>query len=136
MLQKVIADDLKVGMFVADLDRPWMDTPFLLQGFMLENNEQIVEVRAHCQWVLVDPLRSIGAEFEVLQAKKTAPKPVPKRDLGNEPRVTVYRAEAPKVKTIDELRAERVAPQTKSNAKNTAESLLPARKKNQQTAVR
>ncbi|MFM7460253.1 MAG: DUF3391 domain-containing protein, partial [Burkholderiales bacterium] len=58
MLQKTAVKDLKVGMFVADLDRPWMDTPFLLQGFMLENAEEIAQLQAHCQWVLIDPVRS------------------------------------------------------------------------------
>ena len=35
MASKIFANDLKVGMFVADLDRPWVDTPFLLQGFLI-----------------------------------------------------------------------------------------------------
>ena len=37
MLSKVDVKDLKIGMFVADLDRPWIDTPFLLQGFLIED---------------------------------------------------------------------------------------------------
>ncbi len=102
MLQKTAVKDLKVGMFVADLDRPWMDTPFLLQGFMLENASQIREVQAHCQWVLIDPMRSVGPEFEQKPAKKEPPK---KRDLGEDPIVVVHRAEAPRPLTIDEIRA-------------------------------
>ena len=86
MLQKTPVKDLKVGMFIADLDRPWMDTPFLLQGFVLENAQQIGEVRAHCQWVLVDPMRSSGPEFEQKPQKKEPPK---KRDLGTGPIVSV-----------------------------------------------
>ena len=39
MSQKVMSKDLRIGMFVADLDRPWIDTPFLLQGFMIEDDE-------------------------------------------------------------------------------------------------
>ena len=35
MATKIYSTDLKVGMFVADLDRPWVDTPFLLQGFLV-----------------------------------------------------------------------------------------------------
>jgi HD-GYP domain-containing protein (c-di-GMP phosphodiesterase class II) len=110
MLQKVTTSDLKVGMFVADLDRPWMDTPFLLQGFVVENDEQIAEVRAQCKWVLIDPLRSSGVEFEVIQNKKAAPPP--KREVGNEPRVTIYRTEAPKTTNINDLRKEAGAPAT------------------------
>ena len=51
-------------MFVADLDRPWVDTPFLLQGFLIEDDEQIAALRAHCEYVVVDRARSVGEEFE------------------------------------------------------------------------
>ncbi len=102
MLQKTPSKDLKIGMFVADLDRPWMDTPFLLQGFMLENAEQVAQVRTHCQWVMVDPLRSTGPEFEQQPKKKSA---VQKRDLGDGPIVVVHRAQTPKPSTIDEIRS-------------------------------
>src|SRR5450432_2408912 len=64
MASKIFASDLKVGMFVADLDRPWVDTPFLLQGFLIENDEQILALRTHCEYVMVDRARSTGTEFE------------------------------------------------------------------------
>ena len=66
MASKIYANDLKVGMFVADLDRPWVDTPFLLQGFLIENDEQIHSLRTHCEWVMVDRARSTGAEYEAV----------------------------------------------------------------------
>ena len=37
MATKVPTTHLKVGMFVSALDRPWGDTPFLLQGFLIED---------------------------------------------------------------------------------------------------
>jgi HD-GYP domain-containing protein (c-di-GMP phosphodiesterase class II) len=64
MASKIYTTDLKVGMFVADLDRPWVDTPFLLQGFLIENEEQLAALRTHCDYVIVDRARSTGAEFE------------------------------------------------------------------------
>ncbi len=63
MQSKVAVKDLKVGMFVADLDRPWIDTPFLLQGFVIEDNQQIVELQSICEFVIVDRARSTGEEF-------------------------------------------------------------------------
>jgi HD-GYP domain-containing protein (c-di-GMP phosphodiesterase class II) len=63
MESKVDAKDLKVGMFVADLDRPWIDTPFLLQGFLIEDDQQIRQLQRHCQFVIVDRARSVGEEF-------------------------------------------------------------------------
>ena len=64
MASKIPVRDLKVGMFVADLDRPWTDTPFLLQGFLVEDSEQIATLRAHCEFVMVDRARSTGDEYE------------------------------------------------------------------------
>src|SRR4249919_3720713 len=64
MASKIFTTDLKVGMFVADLDRPWVDTPFLLQGFLIENSEQILALKTHCDYVLVDRARSTGDQFE------------------------------------------------------------------------
>src|SRR2546421_10303759 len=63
MASKVFTTDLKVGMFIADLDRPWEDTPFLLQGFLIEDEEQIATLRAHCEFVIVDRARSVGDQF-------------------------------------------------------------------------
>jgi HD-GYP domain-containing protein (c-di-GMP phosphodiesterase class II) len=64
MATKVFTHELKVGMFVADLDRPWVDTPFLLQGFLIEDDEQMAALRAHCEYVMVDRARSTGDEYE------------------------------------------------------------------------
>ena len=64
MASRIYTRDLKVGMFVADLDRPWVDTPFLLQGFVIEDQEQIAALKAHCEYVMVDRARSVGAEYE------------------------------------------------------------------------
>jgi HD-GYP domain-containing protein (c-di-GMP phosphodiesterase class II) len=130
MLQKLGVNQLKVGMFVADLDRPWMDTPFLLQGFMLEDDEQLTQVRGVCQWVMIDPLRSSGPEFEQHQRPKKA-EPIPKRDLGKEPLVTIHRSEAPKPSALDSLRAatgaEALRKATPPTSKKADESKAPSR---------
>jgi len=68
----VAIGDLRRGMFVAELDRPWLGTPFLLQGFLIEDDEQILELGRICQFVFVDRTRSVGVHF--------APKPVEKPD--------------------------------------------------------
>jgi len=64
MATKVLTHQLKIGMFVADLDRPWVDTPFLLQGFLIEDDDQVAALRAHCEFVMVDRARSTGDEYE------------------------------------------------------------------------
>jgi len=41
-------------MYVSELDRPWLETPFLFQGFHIRNQEEINALRAHCRHVVVD----------------------------------------------------------------------------------
>jgi HD-GYP domain-containing protein (c-di-GMP phosphodiesterase class II) len=51
---QVAAKDLQLGMFVAELDRPWLDTPFLLQGFIADSQVEIDTLRKCCAYVYVD----------------------------------------------------------------------------------
>jgi HD-GYP domain-containing protein (c-di-GMP phosphodiesterase class II) len=53
-LVKLKVQDLKPGMYVAELDRPWLDTPFLFQGFTIRSNDEIEELGRHCQYVFID----------------------------------------------------------------------------------
>jgi putative nucleotidyltransferase with HDIG domain len=41
-------------MYVSELDRPWLETPFLFQGFQIRNQEEIEALQKHCQSVVVD----------------------------------------------------------------------------------
>lgn len=52
---RVEVENLKLGMYVAALDRPWLETPFLFQGFLIRDPEDIGELRRHCNHVYVDP---------------------------------------------------------------------------------
>ena len=45
-------------MFVAELDRPWAETPFLLQGFQLTDATHLASLRDFVREVTIDPLRS------------------------------------------------------------------------------
>lgn len=45
---------LKIGMYVRELDRPWLETPFILQGFPIRSTDDIDEIAKHCQWVIVE----------------------------------------------------------------------------------
>jgi HD-GYP domain-containing protein (c-di-GMP phosphodiesterase class II) len=63
MFEIVSTLDLKLGMFVAELDRPWLETPFLIQGFLIDEKEQLATLRELCRFVTVDRTRSIGNEY-------------------------------------------------------------------------
>jgi HD-GYP domain-containing protein (c-di-GMP phosphodiesterase class II) len=51
---KIDVRDLKVGMYVSQLDKPWLESSFLFQGFELKNQTDIDAVRKECQFVYID----------------------------------------------------------------------------------
>jgi len=57
---KVNVADLKPGMYVAELDRPWLGTPFLFQGFPITSADEIAQLQQCCRYVYVDAAQSIG----------------------------------------------------------------------------
>src|SRR5579872_5692562 len=57
-LDKVAVSDLKIGMYVDRLDRPWTETRFMYQGFFIRNDETLEELRRVCQHVFVDAERA------------------------------------------------------------------------------
>ena len=59
MLKKIVpVAELEFGMYVSELDRPWTDTPFVFQGFVLETEAQLETLRKFCKSVFVDEARS------------------------------------------------------------------------------
>ena len=57
MKVKKLISQLEPGMFVFELDRPWLDTPYPIQGFLIQSQEDIDNLQAYCEYVYVDPLR-------------------------------------------------------------------------------
>ncbi|MBE9538209.1 MAG: HD-GYP domain-containing protein [Proteobacteria bacterium] len=85
---RVQSKDLYMGMYVSALDRPWLDTPFLTQGFYIEAREDIDRLREHCDYVLVDVRKSryLAAELTV-NAFRSRPIPLKGRKLDSRPRL-------------------------------------------------
>ena len=72
---KIDVNDLVYGMFVSELDRPWTETPFLIQGVLIESGEDIAEFRRLCDYVYIDVERSreiIAPKLRTLAAKPLA----------------------------------------------------------------
>lgn len=74
MAKKVFVEDLRVGMYIEQLDRPWVDSPFLFQGLLLKSMQDINAVNEVCHYVFVsdDSTREHGA----VDAAVTAVAPV------------------------------------------------------------
>ena len=66
-------------MFVVDLDRPWAGTPFLVQGFLANDSEDIETLRSLCLEVVIDPRRSAADSLtellDLYQLPEEAAKP-------------------------------------------------------------
>ena len=51
---KISVKELQKGMYVSDLDRPWCQTPFPIQGFYIQDETDIKRIAAFCATVTVD----------------------------------------------------------------------------------
>jgi HD-GYP domain-containing protein (c-di-GMP phosphodiesterase class II) len=52
-------------MYVAELDRPWLDTPFVFQGFEIKGRNEIQQLQSSCSYVYVDIDRGRLTEVEI-----------------------------------------------------------------------
>ena len=62
MERKVSVSFLKIGMYVSKLDRPWLETPFLMQGFFIMNEEDIEDLVKHCEYIFIDVSQGVDAD--------------------------------------------------------------------------
>jgi len=75
-------------MYVSELDRPWLETPFLFQGFCIRSKNEIDELREHCEFVVIDFEQSDTAANESwdsanpCQSKRKAPASKSTRKVG------------------------------------------------------
>lgn len=51
---KINVNELRLGMFISKLDRPWTQTSFPLQGFYINNPEELRRVQSVCKHVYID----------------------------------------------------------------------------------
>lgn len=70
MKREIPVEQLQFGMYVSELDRPWTDTPFLFQGFVLEDEKQLETLKKYCKKVYVDPEKAP-------EPNRTPPKTLP-----------------------------------------------------------
>ena len=78
---KVFSENLKLGMYISELDHPWIESPFLFQGFLLNEEEEIQQVQSTCKYVYVDTEKTshdIKKKLETISA--SVQKPVQKKE--------------------------------------------------------
>lgn len=52
--KKLSVDKLELGMYVAELDRPWLGSPFMFQGFPITTSNELDQLRNYCEFVYID----------------------------------------------------------------------------------
>ena len=53
MNRKIDVQQLRKGMYVCELDRPWVETSFLFQGFEIRSDEELEQLRSVCRYVYI-----------------------------------------------------------------------------------
>lgn len=61
--EKTLVSQLDIGMFVCELDRPWLGTPFLLEGLLIEDKAQVETLTGLCEFVYIDRTFSVGQHY-------------------------------------------------------------------------
>lgn len=51
---KTSIEGLEIGMFVSRLDRPWIETPYLMEGMLIDSEDDILNLSKLCSYVYVD----------------------------------------------------------------------------------
>ena len=54
MKKFVSVNELSFGVYVTQLDRPWTETPFVFQGFLLNSEAQLATLHKFCKSVCID----------------------------------------------------------------------------------
>ena len=75
---KIDVKDLRVGMVVVQLDKPWEESQFMFQTVEINSTDDIRAVQSECSDVWVD-----YDEFGLEANKKPGPKYTPRADIGN-----------------------------------------------------
>jgi putative nucleotidyltransferase with HDIG domain len=129
---KIHISELKIGMFVSKLDRPWLETPFLMQGFIIESLSDIDTVAEYSQHVWIDAVQQvwIPPEERVLldpaQKKVNYINKVEAKDE-HEQALNVYREARQLTRTLlDDIRLGGVinTEQAKATVKDCVDSIL------------
>ncbi len=74
-LVKIPAMNLRPGMFVAELDRPWLDTPFAMQGFVVRTPGEVPYISNYVDHVMVDIEYKGSPMFLSLASEPTVERP-------------------------------------------------------------
>jgi HD-GYP domain-containing protein (c-di-GMP phosphodiesterase class II) len=68
-------EQLKLGVYVSRLDRPWEETPFLFQGFAVGSDDELETLRRLCKSVFVEVSVDEAQELRAASRKSATARP-------------------------------------------------------------
>ncbi len=130
---RIHVSELRIGMFVSKLDRDWLETPFLVQGFLIESAQDAQTVAEYADYVWIDEVRPSHAASEArvglkaaLPAKKTYINKVSARHEHGQA-ITVFRQARQLTRTLlDDIRLGNAinTEQAKATVRTCVDSIL------------
>src|SRR5262245_52293001 len=60
--KQVSVSQLRFGVYIHELDRPWTETPFMFQGFVLNTDAQLNALKQYCKTVFIDTEKGIDVQ--------------------------------------------------------------------------
>lgn len=82
---EIPVQSLRKGLYVARLDRPWIDSPFLFQGFEISSDEELEQLQQLCQTVHVEINGPEIDELLTRSAPTTLVRRAPERPANSRP---------------------------------------------------
>lgn len=78
MIQKIYSSQLTLGMYIHQLDRPYLETPFVSHRFIIKNPKQIDQLRQYCRFVYIDTEKgnALKASPTIAQPNFSEPSPL------------------------------------------------------------
>lgn len=96
MERYVEVEQLKVGMYVVRLDRPWLETPFMTQGFPILSEKLVSDIATYCDHVYIDTDKGIDLDVSLQSEEEDSRTPSRSR-TAQEVRTVVETGQLPKV---------------------------------------
>lgn len=122
---EIPVSQLAIGMHVIRLDRPWEDTDFLLQGFILQTEEDVLAVQQQCETVIVEGRVQVAPTAErhaPLSRRKTSTK-TSKPNVSQQPSA-IPKRKVTYVNKVDASREMATARMNYADAKATAKNIM------------
>jgi len=105
--RQIKSTEVTIGMYVAALDRPWVESPFAFQGFTIKSQSDIDLIQRSCEYVYVDVSQGV-CPSEIDSCKILLPEKPEKQKLTLDD-ITHHQSSSQRSPTRDEFQRAQLA---------------------------